>query len=293
MSANKNLFISFSGGRTSALMTKLLLEHQQKTDIYKEVIILFANTGLEHEETLTFIHKCETFFNFPIVWVEAVIRRGSGNGTRHKIVQYDTASRKGEPFEAMVQKYGIPNNAGMFCTRELKLQAMTSYLRSIGWRKNDYVTAIGIRRDEIDRVSKNAILNNIYYPLIKDFPTTKKDVLAFWAQQPFNLQIPEHLGNCITCWKKSKRKLFTIMQEYPNAFDFFEMLEQQYGEAGNHTLQEKRTFFRNRESTLDLREQLLALENFNPFTDSYYVDMQNYSEELDRAGGCSESCEIY
>lgn len=293
MYTNKNLFISFSGGRTSALMTKLLLEQQQKTNIYKEVVILFANTGLEHEETLTFIYKCETFFNFPIVWVEAVIREGSGNGTRHKIVHYNTASRKGEPFEAMVQKYGIPNNAGMFCTRELKLHAMTSYLRSIGWRKNDYVTAIGIRRDEIDRVSKNAILNNIYYPLIKDFPTTKKDVLAFWSQQPFNLQIPEHLGNCVTCWKKSKRKLFTIMQEYPSAFDFFEMLEQQYGEAGNHTLQEKRTFFRNRESTLDLKEQLLASENFNPFTDSYYVNMQNYNEELDRAGGCSESCEIY
>lgn len=30
----------------------------------------------------------------------------------------------------------------------------------------------------------------------------KEDVLNWWKQQPFDLQIPEHLGNCVFCIKR-------------------------------------------------------------------------------------------
>jgi len=35
----------------------------------------------------------------------------------------------------------------------------------------------------------------------------KQDVLDFWKQMPFDLQIPEHLGNCVFCIKKGDNKI--------------------------------------------------------------------------------------
>ena len=46
---------SFSGGRTSALMTKLMMEHEAHK--YSAVINVFANTGQEHPKTLEFVHN--------------------------------------------------------------------------------------------------------------------------------------------------------------------------------------------------------------------------------------------
>jgi len=54
-----------------------------------------------------------------------------------------------------------------------------SYMKSIGLKKKDYKTAIGIRADEFRRVNKKAAKQNIIYPLIET-PTTKLDVLNWW-----------------------------------------------------------------------------------------------------------------
>lgn len=48
------LFISYSGGRTSAYMVDKLLENY--SDQYW-FIILFANTGQEHDKTLEFVRN--------------------------------------------------------------------------------------------------------------------------------------------------------------------------------------------------------------------------------------------
>lgn len=59
-----NLVISFSGGRTSAYMTKYLLDnYAEKYNFY----VVFANTGQEHEKTLEFINNCDKHFNFNTV----------------------------------------------------------------------------------------------------------------------------------------------------------------------------------------------------------------------------------
>jgi len=44
-------------------------------------------------------------------------------------------------------------------------------------------------------------------------------------------------------------------------------------------------------SALNILEK--SKEPFTPFTDDYSVNMRNFDEKLDRAGACSESCEIY
>ena len=60
--------ISFSGGRTSALMLYKVLE--ANGGIPDDCVITFANTGKEMEQTLEFVRDIETHWGVPIVWLE-------------------------------------------------------------------------------------------------------------------------------------------------------------------------------------------------------------------------------
>lgn len=276
---DKTLIISFSGGRTSAYMTRLLL---QQRDQWKNVIVLFANTGQEDERTLDFVHNCDTFFDFNTVWLEALVTPEKGVGTSFHQVNYQTASRDGTPFEAVIAKYGIPFTKSPHCTRELKQYPIQAYVRSLGLKKSEYRMAIGIRVDEIDRMSDTAAVNSLIYPLV-EHDITKQDVLNWWRGQPFDLDIPEHHGNCLWCWKKSFRKLLTLMDERPDVFDFPERMERLYGNTGAvaNKLGKEIKFFRGFKSVQDLRN--MAKEGYNEFIDQHYLDISN---------GCTESCEV-
>lgn len=192
------LAISFSGGRSSAVMTKLCLEEYGDTH---EIVVTFANTGCEHPATLDFVRDCDRYWGFNTVWLEAVISPVDGEGVRHKVVNYETASRNGEPFEAYIAKSGMPNPTNPGCTRNLKQDVSESYLRSLGWvqgKRLNYRTAIGIRADEIDRMSVHAERHGFVYPLV-DKGITKAKVNAIMAAQPWDLKIPnDALGNCFS-----------------------------------------------------------------------------------------------
>ena len=160
---NKNLFISFSGGKTSAYMTHKILT-SSKAKQYENIVVCFANTGEEHPNTLKFVDDCDKNFNFNTVWLEAIVNPEMGKGIRSKVVSYQTASKSGEPFEAMCAKYGIPNMSFPHCTKYLKQHPLHHYVRDIlGWGR-DYDTAIGIRMDEQRRVTKNKDIYNVVYP---------------------------------------------------------------------------------------------------------------------------------
>ena len=62
----ETLFVSFSGGRTSAYMCWWLLKN--KSDEY-DFIFVFANTGQEHEKTLEFVNECDKRFGLNLVWL--------------------------------------------------------------------------------------------------------------------------------------------------------------------------------------------------------------------------------
>jgi len=280
------LFISFSGGETSAYMTKFLLENV--ADMYEKVIVLFANTGQENEETLEFVDRCDKEFGFNVVWVEAVVDHKPRKGTKHRIVDFNSADRSGYVFEEMIKKYGIPNQSWPHCTRELKLQPMTSYLRSIGWKKGTYDIAIGIRSDEMDRMTPTYKQNNIMYPLISVNPMTKPDINTFWKDQKFRLQLKGYQGNCKWCWKKSFRKHFTIMGENPEFYEFPMRMEEQHAKAGyNEGGENERVFFRKNTSTQQLIE-LRDITDWKPADDDSVV----YNDYLDATAGCSDSCEV-
>jgi hypothetical protein len=256
-------------------MTKQLVDNF--SHIY-DFVIVFANTGQENEKTLVFVDRCAREWGLDIVWVEAVVFPGARVGTKHRVVSFETAARRGEPFEAVIEKYGIPNRNYPHCTRELKQKPIHSYLRSIGWKLGEYQTAIGIRTDETRRVGGEAKYR-IVYPLIDLFPTDKQDVNAWFEQQPFNLGLREHEGNCSWCWKKTLTKHARLIKETPEIYSFPRRMERIHALTGSG--HGPRVFFRTGLST----DQLFAL-----------CDQASALPPLagdDAAGGCGESCEMY
>jgi hypothetical protein len=263
-----------------------------RADRYDEIVCLFANTGQENEETLRFVQRCDEAFGLGVVWVEAVVN-DRGKGTSHRVVDFQSASRQGEPFEEVIKKYGIPNQAYPHCTRELKLAPMLDYLKSIGWDRGSYDTAIGIRADEADRITADFQKKRLIYPLISDVEMTKPRVNAWWKDQPFRLGLKGYEGNCKWCWKKSLRKHLTLLNENPEWYDFPERMEKKHGLSGHNIDGTKRVFFRQGLSVSDLRK--LARESqFTPASDDSvnYEDQMSLGFDLDKSGGCSESCEV-
>jgi len=289
------LAISFSGGRTSAVMTKLCVEKFKDTH---DIAIVFANTGSEHPNTLKFVDDCDKHFGWNVAWIEAVVNPKKGEGVRHKIVSLETATRNGEPFEDVIAKYGIPNQGLNHCTRNLKVEPIRSYLRDhLGWVKKDYWTAIGIRADEIDRVSENRLKIKYLYPLV-DAGWTKEDVKRECSSWPFDLDLKgEHYGNCVWCWKKSMRKLLTLAKDDPSIFDFATRMEEKYPttNAQEGREDEHRVFFRGHRSAVDIVE-MARTKNFEPYVDIDQLDFgfiqPNYDVFLDTGSACGESCEI-
>jgi hypothetical protein len=221
----KNLVISFSGGRTSAFMTKFILEHKKYSDFNK--IVVFANTGKEKEETLEFVNKCDKTWDFNVVWIEADVVHEKGVGTNFKIVDFKTASRKGEPFEEVIKKYKLPTIMGSHCTRELKMAPINKYIKSLNL-KNDIYTAIGIRYDERNRMSNTAIDKKIIYPLIEDIQIDSGFIRKWWSSQKFDLELKDYEGNCDLCFKKSINKKLTIIKENPKIANWWEEMENKY-----------------------------------------------------------------
>ena len=246
-----------------------------------EIVSTFANTGDEQEETLKFVEACDKEFGLNVVWLEAVTHFGKRKGCTHKVVDFDSASRNGEPFVDVVKKYGIPNSGYFHCTRELKLNPMLSYLRSIGWSKN-YTTCIGIRADEIDRQNSKRKEKHLWYPLIQAGVTRSK-IDELWNSREFRLAIPQFRGNCKACHKKSFRKLITIARQNPDDFKTFRELEQ----TCKFAMSGQRKLFRTGKTVDDIF-QMAQDNSIKSFTEETFVDPM-----LDLNGGCSESCEVF
>jgi 3'-phosphoadenosine 5'-phosphosulfate sulfotransferase (PAPS reductase)/FAD synthetase len=290
----KNLAISFSGGQTSACMTKGLIDQYRGE---KNIVVIFANTGQENEETLEFVNECDRRWDLNVVWVEAVFSPKYRVGTKHKIVSFETATRDGVLFEAGVQKYGLPNMSFPWCSRELKGATLVSIQKDL-FHKQKYWTAIGIRADEFDRASVDAETNRILYPLL-DAGVTHDDIKHFWSQQDFRLNLKDYQGNCKWCWKKTGRKLLTIAKETPTAFDVPLELEARYGDyrpenQPNRTIPS--TIFRQHATAAQILER--SKQPFEPWQDqsrsfSIFGNQTSLDFDLDVSSGCEGSCEAF
>ena len=246
-----------------------------------ELSFAFANTSQESEETLIFMDRVDRTYDLHLAWLEAVVHPDEKRGCSHKITNFKDAKRDGSVFESMIEKYGIPNKPFPHCTRELKLNPMRSYLRSIGWVGGTYHSAVGIRCDEANRLDANGHKHGICYPLAHWFPMSKGEINDWWVDQPFDLQLPDYRGNCVWCWKKHTPKLITIIKESPEVFDFPARMEAENGRCGgNADPEHRRKFFRNGLSTMDLFKIAELGGHYR-------------MEDSDENSGCSESCEAF
>lgn len=256
-----------------------------------ELRYVFANTGQEHPATLDFINECDRRWGLGVEWIESKVIHGKRQGSSWRRTSYEKASRDGAPFESVIEKYGIPNQAYPHCTRELKLNPMRAMAKDTGWA--DCYWAIGIRADELDRVNPNYKRERLVYPLLGWAPMTKPEIIEWWSRQDFDLQVPERLGNCVWCWKKSLRKHLTNLDDSPAIYDFPERMESLYGLAGHNEDGTNRVFFRGNRSTRDLRQ--MASRPFKAFVESHQFQQRLFDQvdELDEAGACSESCDAF
>jgi 3'-phosphoadenosine 5'-phosphosulfate sulfotransferase (PAPS reductase)/FAD synthetase len=255
--------VSTSGGKTSGFMLRQVLDaHGGK--LPPDVHALFCNTGKEREESLLFVHEIETRWDVPIVWLEYVapdwpegplvcFGRGAnntlrlgfysdeddpGNEASFRVVSYDTASRDGEPFDALIRhrsrlnEHGgtLPNPVAAWCSSELKQRTMRRWMVAQGY--DEWTSVVGLRADEKKRVAR---MNGrklergwIELPLARA-GVVEDHVTAYWDAQPFTLHLRAYEGNCDLCFKKTKRKILTIMAEGPRRAGWWIGGEEQTG----------------------------------------------------------------
>jgi hypothetical protein len=183
-------------------------------ELPSDAIVCFANTGKEDEATLKFVQACSDNWCVEIHWVE--YRDADPAFVR---VDFETASRNGEPFEALIRKRQyLPNPVTRFCTSELKIRTIHKYLKSIGWDDhNESMDWVGMRADEQRRAAKIADKSRI--PLVTA-GVTKETVGDFWRSQPFDLELPNMNGvtmhgNCDLCFLKGGAQVLSLIAEKP------------------------------------------------------------------------------
>lgn len=190
--------ISFSGGRTSALMLRRVLDAGLRDDVH----VIFTNTGKELPGTLDFIEAIALRWSVDITWLE---RRRGGRIDR---VTHATASRHGEPFEELIEdRRYLPNPVARLCTQYLKVKATERWCRlKLGWKH--WTNAVGMRADEPGRVARMKDQSTRWDTVcpLAESGIMKADVMEFWAAQPFDLGLQPWESNCDHCFLKGAKK---------------------------------------------------------------------------------------
>lgn len=244
--------ISFSGGRTSGYMLWRILQSNQ--GLPDDAIVCFANTGKEEEATLRFIEDCSVNWNVPIHWVQY-----QNEKPNFKVVNFQTASRNGKPFEELIiKRQYLPNPLVRFCTIELKIRTIHKYLKSLGWKHNENMDWVGIRADEMRRAAK---IQRERTPLVTA-GVTKANVGEFWKNQSFDLGLPNNNGvtmhgNCDLCFLKPAHQIMSLIRENPSRADWWIAMEN-HAQTSNLTFGDGARFRKDRPSYFEMKRYALA-----------------------------------
>tara|TARA_R110002110_G_scaffold415525_1_gene650393 strand:+ start:1025 stop:1891 length:867 start_codon:yes stop_codon:yes gene_type:complete len=220
--------VAFSGGRTSGYMLRHILDAfggKQPDDLQ----VCFQNTGLEHKATYKFVEDCAKHWGVRINWLEYAL--DADNKPTFSVVDPSTAARNGEPFTDLIKKRNyLPNPVARICTASLKVQTQERYLKSLSAFSNGYTNAVGLRYDEprrAQRVKSDDGIKAIVCPLY-EARVTEVDVLEWWSEQPFDLNLPlkgNSAGNCVGCFLKGGAQTQALMREMPEYFDWWAKAE--------------------------------------------------------------------
>lgn len=163
----KKIILSLSGGESSGVLAYNLF-----TSGF-DVVYIFANTGLENNETLDFIHNMEKEWGVNVVWLEAVVNPKHGEGITHRVTSYEKAFRANQykdsdhPYHAFIRKCGIPNQTYKQCSDRLKQLVIEDYKKKNGLQGVKH--ALGMRLDEPNRVCPAQVRKAIEKTPFDDF----------------------------------------------------------------------------------------------------------------------------
>ena len=201
-----------------------------------EAVVCFANTGKEEEATLEFVRDCSTRWGVPIAWLE--YREPAG----YALVDFESASRHGEPFEALLRHRAIlPNPPRRFCSQELKIRTMARWLKDAGLVETvgggEFFAWVGIRADEPRRAAK---IDRERTPLVAA-GVIAAEVGAFWKSQPFDLGLPNMNGktmhgNCDLCFLKPADQIASLIAEQPSRAEWWIRMEREIPQLGRTTV---------------------------------------------------------
>ncbi|WP_324169828.1 MULTISPECIES: phosphoadenosine phosphosulfate reductase family protein [unclassified Gilliamella] len=268
--------VSFSGGRSSALLV-----HLMKND-YPDTDFVFLDTGAEHPKTYEFIKNTVKHWGIKLTCLRVVVNPELGQGNSYRVITLDELKPDLQPFRDVCYKYGTPYVHGAFCTRTLKLEPFTRYCNET-YGNGNYTTWLGIRADEPRRLQPKQGYK--YLADICDFD--KRDVIDWWGTQPFDLDLPEHLGNCVFCIKKSVNKIALATRDEPKmATDFINLINDPDVRVVERRQQANKIMYRGNNSLISImamyqnhtRDEIVATIRGRGGYDS---------------GSCSESCELF
>lgn len=270
--------VSFSGGRTSAYMLWRILNAFEQ-ELPEDVLVIFANTGKEMPETLDFVQMCADRWRVPIRWVE--YRDDDDPQQRWQEVTFETASRNGEPYEALIKRKGyLPNPTMRFCTTELKIRPTRLFCQqSLDW--DQWTMALGLRADEPRRVAK------LSTPVPEVFDRVAPlaqagiavgDVGEFWAKQPFDLRLPNMNGktmhgNCDLCFLKGAEQILSLVREQPKRAIWW-MAQEAAVEAGGKSTGDAARFRKDRPSYAEYHRMATQHGELFEFADEPLQDCQ-------------------
>lgn len=269
--------VSFSGGRTSAYLVHLM-EQKRKTEGWK-VRYVFCDTGAEHEKTYDFIRNLVEHWNIDLVCIRVVVNPEYRKGSTYQVVGLDDLKTDLGPWKQITAKYSLPNVSMPYCTREMKSRPFDRWVAdNIGGPFNIW---LGIRQDEPARLKERE--NFRYLAELSDFE--KQDVLDWWSEQVFDLGIPEWLGNCLFCVKKSLKKVaLAAIDESREATKFQRVITSPKVRVKDPVLDP--LMYRGGYSFIRIRA------GYPKKTRAAILASLRGGHEMD-SGSCSESCEVF
>jgi hypothetical protein len=278
-----------------------LIEQMRKSGEWQgNVEYIFMDTGAEHPKTYEFIKKCVEYFGIQLTCLRGDFNQPLGTGHTYKVVQLSECEHDmtDGPFAQLLKKYGAPTVMSAWCTSRMKEEVYGKCCND-KYGKDNFVTWLGIRADEPRRLKIGKRSDLRYLAEISDFE--KDDILDFWSGMPFDLEIQEHLGNCVFCIKKSVNKLALAARDEP------ELAAQWIGaiENGSDRLNqpiEKQTdglFVETYTQSIpkgvmyrgsNTMESIIAKFELHS-RDEIYDSIRSMKRK--ESGGCTESCEAF
>ena len=205
MSKTKHI-LGLSGGKDSAALAVHMNNKYPDLDIE----YFFTDTGYELKETYDFLNKLKTRLDKPI----------------HYINPRNT-------FDYYLKKYNnfLPSQTARWCTIEMKLKSMETWLKPALEEGQEIITYVGIRYDERGRVGYKPTndLIKAKFPFIEDC-IDKEGVIEILESS--GLGLPDYYkwrsrSGCTFCFFQKRSEWIGLKENHPKAWEHAKSLEKQ------------------------------------------------------------------